>query len=140
MSFIADGLYATNPNNIPSTSVMKQLAMSSELEVDFDPEVVGSRLLVDGIERGSTGKFKLHVMNPYARMTSKDVEETSTMFRLFISSLFLSVSILRYAYGFNYFIYPSFFLSFSEMLFCYVTWKLDLLHSYSSLDDSMKTS
>ena len=117
--------------------------MSSELEIDFDPEVIGSRLLVDGIDKGSTRKFKLNVMNHYTMMTSKDVEETSTMFRLFISSLLLSVSILRYAYGFNYFIYPSFFLSFSEMLFCYVTWKLDLLHSYlcfSSLDDSMKTS
>ncbi|KAG8635689.1 hypothetical protein MANES_16G060400v8 [Manihot esculenta] len=67
--------------------------ISSELEVHFDPEVVGSRSLVDGIEGGSGMKFKLHVMNPYARMTSKDVEETSTMFRLFISSLFLSIPI-----------------------------------------------
>ncbi|KAJ9168490.1 hypothetical protein P3X46_020007 [Hevea brasiliensis] len=67
--------------------------MSNELEVHFDPEVVGSRSLVDGIEGGSGLKFKLHVMNPYARMTSKDVEETSTMFWLFISSLFLSIPI-----------------------------------------------
>lgn len=68
--------------------------MSSELEVLFDPEVVSSRTLVDGIEGGGSGKLKLHVLNPYARMTSKDVEETSSMFRLFASSLFLSVSIL----------------------------------------------
>ncbi|KAJ9183338.1 hypothetical protein P3X46_007204 [Hevea brasiliensis] len=67
--------------------------ISNELEVHFDPEVVGSRSLVDGIEGGSGMKFKLHVMNPYARMASKDVEETSTMFRLFISSLFLSIPI-----------------------------------------------
>lgn len=67
--------------------------ISSELEVLFDPEVLSSRSLVEGVEGGSNGKFKLHVRSPYARMTSKDVEETSAMFRLFISSLFLSVSI-----------------------------------------------
>ncbi|XP_065851861.1 copper-transporting ATPase RAN1 [Euphorbia lathyris] len=67
--------------------------MSNELEVNFDPEVIGSRLLVDEIEAGSNGKFKLHVMNPYSRMSSKDVEEASTMFRLFISSLFLSIPV-----------------------------------------------
>ncbi|KAJ6389259.1 hypothetical protein OIU77_027572 [Salix suchowensis] len=67
--------------------------LSSELEVLFDPEVVGSRSLVDGVERGSNGKFKLHAINPYSRMTSKDVEEISVMFRLFISSLFLSIPI-----------------------------------------------
>lgn len=66
---------------------------SRELEILFDPEVVNSRSLVYGIEGGSNGKFKLHVANPYTRMTSKDVEEASNMFRLFISSLFLSVSI-----------------------------------------------
>jgi Cu+-exporting ATPase len=67
--------------------------ISSELEVLFDPEVLGSRSLVDGVEGGSNGKFKLHPINPYSRMTSKDVGETSVMFRLFLSSLFLSVSI-----------------------------------------------
>ncbi|KAK5774865.1 copper-transporting ATPase RAN1 [Gossypium arboreum] len=65
---------------------------SGELEVLFDPEVVSSRSLVDGIEGGSKGKFKLHVMNPYARMTTKD-EETSIMFQLFTSSLFLSIPV-----------------------------------------------
>ena len=67
--------------------------LSSELEVLFDPEVVDSRSLVDEVEGGSNGKFKLHAINPYSRMTSKDVGEISVMFRLFISSLFLSVSI-----------------------------------------------
>ncbi|XP_022762609.1 copper-transporting ATPase RAN1-like isoform X2 [Durio zibethinus] len=66
---------------------------SGELEVLFDPEVVSSRSLADGIEGGSKGKFKLHVMNPYARMTTKDVEETSNMFQLFTSSLFLSIPV-----------------------------------------------
>ncbi|KAK6254225.1 hypothetical protein QUC31_015945 [Theobroma cacao] len=66
---------------------------SGELEVLFDPEVVSSRSLVDGIEGGSDGKFKLHVTNPYARMTTKDVEETSNMFQLFTSSLFLSIPV-----------------------------------------------
>ncbi|KAF2304631.1 hypothetical protein GH714_036842 [Hevea brasiliensis] len=81
--------------------------MSNELEVHFDPEVVGSRSLVDGIEGGSGLKFKLHVMNPYARMTSKDVEETSTMFRLFISSLFLSwalVSVVQFVIGKRFYV------------------------------------
>ncbi|XP_061368671.1 copper-transporting ATPase RAN1-like isoform X2 [Gastrolobium bilobum] len=64
--------------------------ISGELDVLFDPEVLSSRSLVDGIHGGSNGKFKLHVRSPYTRMASK-VEETSTMFRLFISSLFLSI-------------------------------------------------
>ncbi|KAG6780633.1 hypothetical protein POTOM_013500 [Populus tomentosa] len=67
--------------------------LSSELEVLFDPEVVDSRSLVDGVEGGSNEKFKLHAINPYSRMTSKDVGEISVMFRLFISSLFLSIPI-----------------------------------------------
>ncbi|RDX75284.1 Copper-transporting ATPase RAN1, partial [Mucuna pruriens] len=64
----------------------------NELDVVFDPEIISSRSLVDGIQLGSNGKFKLHVRNPYARMASKDGSESSTMFRLFTSSLFLSVS------------------------------------------------
>ncbi|KAK7303871.1 hypothetical protein RJT34_14788 [Clitoria ternatea] len=65
--------------------------ISGELDVLFDPEIFSPRSLVDAIQEGSNGKFKLYVRNPYTRMASKDVEETSTMFRLFISSLFLSV-------------------------------------------------
>ncbi|XP_059657105.1 copper-transporting ATPase RAN1-like [Cornus florida] len=67
--------------------------MSRELEVLFDPEVIGPRSLVDEIEGGSIMKFKLHVKNPYTRMASKDLEETSNMFRLFTTSLFLSVPV-----------------------------------------------
>ncbi|KAK7319244.1 hypothetical protein RJT34_03962 [Clitoria ternatea] len=62
-----------------------------ELDVAFDPQVISSRSLVDGINLGSNGRFKLHVRNPYTRMASKDGSETSAMFRLFISSLFLSI-------------------------------------------------
>lgn len=67
--------------------------ISGDLDVLFDPQVLSPRSLVDGIQGGSNGKFNLHVRSPYTRMASKDVEKTSTMFRLFISSLFLSVSI-----------------------------------------------
>lgn len=72
-----------------------------ELEILFDPEVINSRSLVYEIEGGSSGKFKLRVASPHTRMTSKDVEEASNMFRLFLSSLFLSVSIFSYIYGFG---------------------------------------
>ncbi|XP_052181155.1 copper-transporting ATPase RAN1 isoform X2 [Diospyros lotus] len=67
---------------------------SRQLDVLFDPEVVGSRSFVDAIESGSNGKFKLHVKNPYTRMASKDMEESSNMFRLFTASLFLSVPVI----------------------------------------------
>ncbi|XP_077219867.1 copper-exporting ATPase / responsive-to-antagonist 1 / copper-transporting ATPase (RAN1) [Tasmannia lanceolata] len=65
----------------------------TELEIIFDPEVVGLRFIVDGIERGSNGKFKAHIRNPYMTMTSNNVEESSNMFRLFTSSFFLSVPV-----------------------------------------------
>ena len=65
--------------------------ITGELEVVFDPEVVSSRSLVDGIEGEGYGKFKLRVMSPYERLTSKDTGEASNMFRRFISSLSLSI-------------------------------------------------
>lgn len=68
--------------------------VSSELEVVFDPEVLGPRSLVDGVEGGSSGKFKLLVKNPYTRMASRDLEESSKMFRLFTASLSLSVPVI----------------------------------------------
>ncbi|GMP71334.1 hypothetical protein CsSME_00029790 [Camellia sinensis var. sinensis] len=67
--------------------------VSKELEVLFDPEVIGTRSLVDAIESGSIGKFKLHVKNPYTRMTSKDIEELTKMFWLFTASLLLSIPV-----------------------------------------------
>lgn len=63
-----------------------------ELEVVFDPQVMSSRSLVDRIEGTSNSKFKLYIKNPYARVTTKDLEESSNMLRLFTSSLLLSVS------------------------------------------------
>ena len=81
--------------------------ISGELDVLFDPEVLSSRSLVDGIEGGSNEKFKLRVRNPYTRMASKDVEESSTMFRLFIYSLFLSVSVYLILILITIFVYAS---------------------------------
>ncbi|XP_022926513.1 copper-transporting ATPase RAN1-like [Cucurbita moschata] len=66
---------------------------SGKLEVVFDPQLVGPRSLVDEIEGRSNKKFKLHVTSPYSRLTSKDAEEATNMFRLFVSSLSLSVLI-----------------------------------------------
>ncbi|KAJ8641981.1 hypothetical protein MRB53_018675 [Persea americana] len=65
-----------------------------ELEVLFDPEVVGLRSIVDAIDRGSNEKLKAHVRNPYVAGTANDVEESSHMFWLFTSSLFLSIPAL----------------------------------------------
>lgn len=99
--------------------------ISRELEILFDTEVVTSRSLVDGIEGASNGKFKLQVANPYTRMTCKDVDEASNMFRLFISSLVLSVSTYSwYLHGYvmHHFVnlvssFPSFFSLHSSVPF-----------------------
>ncbi|CAN6971844.1 unnamed protein product [Brassica rapa subsp. trilocularis] len=66
-------------------------SLSGELDVVFDPEVVNSRTLVDDIEGEGYGKFKLRVMSPYERLTSKDTGEASKMFRRFICSLSLAI-------------------------------------------------
>ncbi|KAL1567543.1 serine/threonine protein kinase Ran1, variant 3 [Salvia divinorum] len=67
---------------------------TQDLEIHFDPEVLGSRILVDAIESDSSGKLKLFVKNPYARMASKDLEESLNVFRLFTASFILSVPLL----------------------------------------------
>ncbi|KAK1304308.1 Copper-transporting ATPase RAN1 [Acorus calamus] len=64
-----------------------------QVEVAFDPEVIGLRSIVDAIERLSNGKLKANVQNPYSRMSSSDTEESSKMFRLFFSSLLLSIPV-----------------------------------------------
>ncbi|XP_051124982.1 copper-transporting ATPase RAN1-like [Andrographis paniculata] len=64
---------------------------SKELVVHFDPELLDSRTLVDEIENSSRGKLTLTVKSPHAKMASKDLEESSNMFRLFTASLLLSV-------------------------------------------------
>ncbi|CAH1427752.1 unnamed protein product [Lactuca virosa] len=66
---------------------------SRELDVLFDTEILGPRSLVDAIVRESCGRFQMHVKNPYTRMVSQDEEESSKMYRLFTSSLFLSFPI-----------------------------------------------
>ncbi|KAL3616689.1 serine/threonine protein kinase Ran1 [Castilleja foliolosa] len=64
------------------------------LEVHFDTELLSSRTIVDEIENSSYGKLKLRVKNPYSRMSSKDLKESSNMFRLFTASLILSVPVI----------------------------------------------
>ncbi|KAL9236010.1 hypothetical protein vseg_010725 [Gypsophila vaccaria] len=64
-----------------------------ELEVCFDSEIIGARSLVDAIDEASGGQFKIRVKNPLTRMTSKNLEESSKMFHLFTSSVFLSVPV-----------------------------------------------
>ncbi|MFS8034729.1 putative P-type Cu(+) transporter [Helianthus anomalus] len=67
--------------------------LSKELDVLFDTEILGPRSLVDAIVRESSGRFQLHVKNPFTRMVSQDEEESSKMYRLFTSSLLLSFPI-----------------------------------------------
>ncbi|KAK9074949.1 hypothetical protein SSX86_003268 [Deinandra increscens subsp. villosa] len=67
--------------------------VSKELDILFDTEILGPRSLVDAIVRETSGRFHLHVKNPFTRMVSQDEEETSNMYRLFTSSLFLSLPI-----------------------------------------------
>ncbi|ONK71279.1 uncharacterized protein A4U43_C04F6840 [Asparagus officinalis] len=64
-----------------------------EIEVVFVPEATGLRSIVDAVESQSSGKFKVHVWNPYSRTVSDDAREASKMFHLFISSLILSVPV-----------------------------------------------
>lgn len=66
--------------------------ISKELDVLFDTEILGPRSLVDAIVTESSGRFQMHVKNPFTRMVSQDAEESANMYRLFTSSLFLSVS------------------------------------------------
>nr|AGO68201.1 heavy metal ATPase 7 [Silene vulgaris] len=66
---------------------------SKELGVCFDSEVIGPRSLVDAIDEASGGLFKIRVKNPLTRMTSKNLEESSKMFQLFTTSVFLSVPV-----------------------------------------------
>ncbi|XP_031484273.1 cation-transporting ATPase HMA5 [Nymphaea colorata] len=65
----------------------------SELEIVFDPQVTGLRSIVDFIQKGSNGKFSVLLRNPYSKFISGDVEESKKLFRLFLSSLYLSVPV-----------------------------------------------
>ncbi|XP_073001418.1 cation-transporting ATPase HMA5-like [Typha latifolia] len=65
----------------------------SEIEVTFDPEVVGLRLIVETIERESNGRLKPHVQNPRMLVAPNDAREASEMFQLLRSSLCLSAPV-----------------------------------------------
>ncbi|CAA6671862.1 unnamed protein product [Spirodela intermedia] len=65
----------------------------AEVEVSFDTEILQLRSIVDFVDKESNGRLKAHVRSPYSQTTSNDEQEASKMFRLFISSLLLSVPI-----------------------------------------------
>ncbi|KVI03063.1 Cation-transporting P-type ATPase [Cynara cardunculus var. scolymus] len=67
--------------------------ISRELDVLFDTEILGPRSLVDALVRESSGRFQIHVKNPYTRMVSQDQEESANMYRLFTSTSYLSHAI-----------------------------------------------
>nr|XP_043638978.1 copper-transporting ATPase RAN1-like [Erigeron canadensis] len=67
--------------------------ISRELDILFDTEILGPRSLVDAIVSESSGRFQVHVKNPFTRMVSQDDEESANMYRLFTSSLLLSFPI-----------------------------------------------
>ncbi|VAI56378.1 unnamed protein product [Triticum turgidum subsp. durum] len=68
-------------------------SVRAEVEITFDPEVVGLRSVVDIIEMESSGRLKAHVQNPYVRSSSNDAQEASKMLHLLRSSLFLSIPV-----------------------------------------------
>jgi Cu+-exporting ATPase len=70
---------------------------NSEVEIVFDPEVVGLRQIVDTIEMESNDRLKAHVQNPYLRAASNDAQEASKTLHLLRSSLLLSVSLFFHA-------------------------------------------
>jgi Cu+-exporting ATPase len=67
---------------------------NSEVDIVFDPEVVGLRQIVDTIEIESNNRLKAHVQNPYIRAASNDAQEASKTLHLLHFSLFLSVSLV----------------------------------------------
>ncbi|KAJ4832054.1 serine/threonine protein kinase Ran1 [Turnera subulata] len=77
---------------LPGLRQFRYDPVPSHLHLLFDPQLLSPRALVSGIEAATHYKFKLHVINPFARMSSTHIDETSTMFRLFFNSLVLSVS------------------------------------------------
>jgi len=66
---------------------------NSEVEIVFDPEVVGLRQIVDTIEMESNDRLKAHVQNPYLRAASNDAQEASKTLHLLRSSLLLSIPV-----------------------------------------------
>ncbi|CAL5023736.1 unnamed protein product [Urochloa decumbens] len=66
---------------------------NSEVEIVFDPEVVGLRQIVDTIEMESSDRLKAHVQNPYLRAASNDAQEASKTLHLLRTSLLLSIPV-----------------------------------------------
>ncbi|KAD6796119.1 hypothetical protein R6Q59_020004 [Mikania micrantha] len=66
---------------------------SSELDILFDTEILAPRALVDAINEESSKDFEVCVKNPYARMVSLNIEESSRMLHHFLLSLSLGIPI-----------------------------------------------
>ncbi|XP_062218313.1 cation-transporting ATPase HMA5-like [Phragmites australis] len=66
---------------------------NSEVEIVFDPEVVGLRRIVHTIGMESNDRLKARVQNPYTRAASNDAQEASKMLHLLRSSLYLSIPV-----------------------------------------------
>lgn len=78
---------------------------SNELDVVFDTEILSPRAIVDAINEESSGYFEVCVKNPYTRMVSQSIEESSHMLRQLQFSLSLGVSKLISPNG-SYFLDP----------------------------------
>ncbi|KAF9587625.1 hypothetical protein IFM89_004457 [Coptis chinensis] len=70
-------------------------SISKEEIVDAieDAEVISSRSIVDNICGRNKDRYKVTVKNPYTSTNSSTIEESAKMFRLFTSSLFLSIPV-----------------------------------------------
>ncbi|KAJ7520894.1 hypothetical protein O6H91_19G028200 [Diphasiastrum complanatum] len=65
--------------------------MLEKMEVQFDPEIVGLRAIVNTIEDKGEGRYKASLSNPYSSYSPDRSKETAAMLRLFMSSLAFSV-------------------------------------------------
>ncbi|WOL03363.1 copper-transporting ATPase RAN1 [Canna indica] len=79
--------------NVKGVKEFKVNISLSEVELIFDPEVIGLRSMVDYIEEQSKGKFKASVRSPYTVSTTNHVDEASKMLWLFLFSLILSIPV-----------------------------------------------
>lgn len=70
----------------------------AKVDILFDPEVTGLRTIVDAIENGDSGHFKVILHGPYTSYAPNRIDESSKMLRLFTSSVSLSVSLLVHGY------------------------------------------
>ncbi|XP_071710892.1 copper-transporting ATPase RAN1-like isoform X2 [Rutidosis leptorrhynchoides] len=66
---------------------------TNDLDILFDTEILDSRALVDSINDESCGNFEVRVKNPYMRMVSQNLEESSHMWHQFKFSLSIFIPI-----------------------------------------------